>query len=170
MLTETITFTNFDGRQVTETHYFNLTRAELAMWEMEKHEGVGEYFLRLSQSNNKADLATAFHDFLRRTYGLKSEDGNRHMKSKEITDNFEHSAAFDEFYIKLISDEDFALKFIKGVLPKEWVTDEMVEEVMKTQEDKTRTIAAQLAPPPPPPPPISQADIDKGIEIMKAGS
>jgi len=35
MLKETITFTNFDDKTVTETHYFNITRAELVQWEME---------------------------------------------------------------------------------------------------------------------------------------
>lgn len=154
MLKETITFTNFDGKQVTETHYFNLTRAELVQWEMEHNEGVAEYFLRISQSNNKPELGQAFHDFLRRTYGLKSEDGNRHMKSEEISENFEHSAAFDEFYIKLITDEGFAGRFIKGVLPKEWLKDGAVEQIMATGDERLRavadTVAGQSVLPPPP--------------------
>jgi hypothetical protein len=171
MLTETITFTNFDGKKVTETHYFNLTRAELVKWEMEKHEGVGEHFLRLSSAGDKVGLGQAFHDFLRRTYGLKSEDGNRHMKSEEIANNFEASAAFDEFYIKLITDDDFALKFIKGVLPKEWVTDEMVDQVMQTQEDKLRTVTTQIASSPmPPPPPMPNETIAKGHAIVSGST
>lgn len=169
MLTETITFTNFDGKQVTETHYFNLTRAELVRWEMEHQEGVGEMFLRISQSNDKVALGKAFHDFLSRTYGLKSEDGNHHIKSPEITAKFEHSAAFDEFYMKLFTDADFALQFIKGVLPKEVVSDEMVEEVFKTGEQKARDVVSSLAPPPPPPPPVLTPDqIQTGNEIIRS--
>src|SRR5688572_7129676 len=167
MLTETITFTNFDGKKVTETHYFNLTRAELVKWEMEKAEGVGEHFLRLSQAGDKVGLGQAFHDFLRRTYGLKSEDGNRHMKSEAIANDFEASAAFDEFYMKLISDDEFALKFIKGVLPQEWVTDEMIDQVMQTQDDKLRSVTTQIASSPmPPPPPIPNEAIARGQRIV----
>lgn len=151
MLTETITFTNFDGKQVTEKHYFNLTRAELVQWEMEHNEGVGEYFLRLSQENDKRALGQAFHDFLFRTYGLKSEDGNRHMKSEQISKDFEASAAFDEFYMKMITDEGFAMKFIKGVLPREWVKDEAFEAVMQTSDQRLQAVQDSLMPPPPPP-------------------
>ena len=165
MLKETITFTNFDDKTVTETHYFNITRAELVQWEMEKHEGVGEYFVRLSQAGDKTQLAEAFHDFLRRSYGLKSEDGNRHNKSPQITADFEASAAFDEFYMKLVTDENFAANFIKGVLPKEWITDEMVDQVMKTSDEKVRGVAAQVASLPPPPP-MSNEAIARGQKII----
>ena len=151
MLSETITFTNFDGKQVTETHYFNLTRAELVQWEMEHQEGIGEYFVRLSQRADKVEMGQAFHAFLRRTYGLKSDDGNRHMKSEEIANNFEHSAAFDEFYIKMLTTEDYALTFIKGVLPKEWVNEEAIDAVMQTGDQRLQAVTDQLMPPPPPP-------------------
>jgi hypothetical protein len=164
MLKETITFTNFDGKQVTETHYFNLTRAELVQWEMEHNEGVMEHFLRISQSNDKPLLGQLFHDFLRRTYGLKSEDGNRHMKSEEISENFEHSAAFDEFYMKFITDETFAAKFIAGVLPKEWLNQEAIDAVMQTGDDRLRTVATQFSPPPPPP--MANEAITRGQQIV----
>lgn len=158
MITETITYTTFNDppQKVTETHHFNLTRTDLIRWEMEKHEGVAEYFLRLSQSNDKTLLGEAFHDFLRRTYGIKSEDGKHHTKSPEISDAFESSAAFDEFYVKLITDQDYAAKFIRGVLPKEWLRDTAVDTVMETPDQRLRAVSNELATMPPPPPGLPQ--------------
>lgn len=154
MLKKTLTYQNFDGKQVTETLYFNLTKAELVEWEMRTNEGLMDYFIRVSGSNNKPLLFEAFKDLLLRTYGEKSDDGRTFMKSDEIRDRFEHSAAYDTFFMEFFTNEGTAVAFIRGVMPEELLTDEAVAEAQLVGDSRFSQVEAQLAagqmPPPPP--------------------
>lgn len=150
MIRKTITFTNFDDKKVTETHWFNMTRQQMIEWEMRTGEGLQEYFIRISQSGNKELLYEAFEDLLLRSYGIKSEDGSVHSKSPEISQRFKDSAAFDEFFMDFFSDETKAMEFINGIMPKDWMNQKDIEVVMQTPQERFDAVTASVMPPPPP--------------------
>lgn len=62
-------------------------------------------------------------DFIKKivlkSYGVKSPDGRRFIKSEELTTEFTQTPAFSEFMIKLLTDDNEASSFINGVIPAE---------------------------------------------------
>lgn len=162
MIKKTITFTDFDDKKVTETHWFNMTRQQMIEWEMRTGEGLQEHFLRLSRSGNKEELYEAFEDLLLRSYGVKSSDGSLHEKSPEISKRFKNSAAYDEFFMNFFENETTAMEFITGIMPKDWVNQEAVKAVMETPQERFDAVTKSVMPPPPP---IPNEAVAKGYQI-----
>lgn len=127
MLKKTITFTDFDGVSRTEDHYFNLTKAEITEMELSKDGGLTTVINRIISEKNMPALAASFKEILKRTYGRKSDDGRRFMKSEEIWKEFEESGAYDVFFMELIQNAGKAIDFINGVIPKD-LADKLAKE------------------------------------------
>ena len=117
MLAKTITYTDFNGNGVTETFNFNLTKAELLELDIESKEGLRGAFDRLVSTDDNKGIVAMFKDILLRAYGVKSEDGRRFIKSKELSENFAQTEAYSELFIDLVTDSDKAVAFLTGVLP-----------------------------------------------------
>jgi len=162
MFRKTVTFTNFDDKKVTETHWFNMTRQQMIEWEARTGEGLKEHFIRLSQSGDKEKLYEAFEDLLLRSFGIKSDDGNRHAKSPEISQDFKNSAAYDQFFMEFFQTDETALAFITGIMPKEWLSEEDIKTVMETPQERFDAVTKSVMPPPPP---IPNEAVAKGYQI-----
>lgn len=121
MLKKDITYTNFDERTVTETFYFHLSQVELLRWEasLESTGGLSEYFQGIMNSGDGAKIMAFMEDLIERSYGKKSPDGNKHLKSAEILADFKESAAYDTFFMSLVTNPDNAAEFMNGIVPKE---------------------------------------------------
>lgn len=127
MLKKTITFTDFNGVSRTEDHYFNLTKAEITEMELSKDGGLTTVINRIVSEKNMPALAASFKEILKRTYGRKSDDGRRFMKSEEIWKEFEESGAYDVFFMELIQNAGKAIDFINSVVPKD-LADKLAKE------------------------------------------
>ena len=88
MLKKEITYIDYNGVERTETFHFNLSKAELMDMEMSVTGGFGEMVNRIISTKDVPALMDIFKDLIRRAYGVKSADGRRFMKSKELTDEF----------------------------------------------------------------------------------
>lgn len=114
MFTDSITYTDFDGNERTEKIYFNLTKAEALKLDASNYS---EYLQKVLDAGDNSKILEAYEKFIDLGYGEKSEDGRRFVKSDEILQNFKTSLIFDEFYFKLLSDPEYAINFMIGVLP-----------------------------------------------------
>lgn len=121
MLKKTITYTDYDGVERTEDFFFNISRAELIMMDHEIVGGMKGKLEKIIQSKDNVAIMDMFKDIIHRSYGTKSDDGKRFIKSEENTLAFEQSEAFSEFLVELFSDPDIAANFIRNVFPKEYV-------------------------------------------------
>ena len=117
MLKERITFTDYNGVERTEDFYFNLTEAETMEMATLKDGGMVEYCQRIIDSTNPTDLITIFKDLILKSYGEKSLDGRRFVKSKEISDAFSQTEAYSKLFMKLATDATAAAAFVNGVIP-----------------------------------------------------
>lgn len=115
MLKKEIEFIDFDGNPQTETHYFNLNKTELI--EMEVTESFGDRLKAIVADNNPAVLIKEFKGIILASVGRRSEDGRRFIKSKEISDDFYQSPAYDALFMWIISDADRASEFAQGIMP-----------------------------------------------------
>lgn len=118
MLKKTVTFTDYNGVERTEDFFFNLTNAELAQLSMSKN-GLDAYIERISKTKDQAELANLFKKVLDMSYGIKSDDGRRFMKSPEILEDFQQTEAYSIIYMELAQDADVALKFFQNIIPSD---------------------------------------------------
>ena len=110
-------YTDYNGVERADMLYFNLSKAELMEMELSTQAGVEEMIRMLIATNDNAKIVALFKDMILKSYGIKSEDGRRFIKSKELRDQFEQSEAYSEFFIAMIANEnDLQTKFINGVI------------------------------------------------------
>lgn len=112
-----IPYTDYNGVERKETCYFNLSKAELMEMELSTQAGVEEMIRVMIATNDNAKIVQVFKDLILKSYGIKSEDGRRFIKSQELRDQFEQSEAYSEFFMRMVSNEDnLQTKFINGVI------------------------------------------------------
>ncbi len=113
-----ITYTDYNGETQTEDFYFNLNKAEVMELNLEANGAYGEYLQRVVEQRDGKKLAYEFKRLILKSYGEKSPDGRRFIKSPEMAAAFEQTEAFSELYMQLAVEDDAAAKFMEGVLPK----------------------------------------------------
>lgn len=117
MLKKTITYTDFDGVQREEDHYFNLTKAEMIEYDASFQDGAIAHLTFLMNNKMNGSLIMAFKDLILRSYGVKMPNG-KFVKSQELRDAFMASEAYSELFMEITSGEDAAAAFINGIIPK----------------------------------------------------
>jgi hypothetical protein len=123
MYKKTITFLDFDEIQQTETLYFNLTKNEIVELydlqpRLERWEKRIEGPPRDITPDEIRELLSIIKDLISRSYGQRSEDGKRFIKTSELHTEFTQTMAFDEFLFSLFNPPENAFEFITGIVPK----------------------------------------------------
>ena len=117
MLVKTITYTDFNGETITEDFYFNLSKSELIEMQVSEDGGYGEMLDRISKSKDGKNLVKEFKNLILKSYGEKSADGKRFVKSNEISTAFSQTNAYNDLFMELSTNDEEAVKFINGVMP-----------------------------------------------------
>lgn len=117
MLKKTITYTDYNGVERTEDFYFNLTKAEIAEMELEIPGGMTEMLKRITAAQDTPSLVKIFKDLILRSYGEKSADGKRFIKSQELKESFAQTEAYSELFMELATNAEAASAFINGIIP-----------------------------------------------------
>ena len=117
MLKKTIKYTNYNGIELTEDFYFNLTKAEIMEMELGTSGGLAEMINRIVAAQDAPAIITVFKDLILKAYGEKSADGKYFRKSREISEAFAQTEAYSILFMELATDADAAAKFINGIVP-----------------------------------------------------
>ena len=117
MIMKTIKYVDYDGVERSESFYFNLSKAELVSMDFEVEGGFKKKLEKVIESQNQKELIEIFKDIIFRSYGEKSADGRRFIKSKEISEAFTQTEAYSELFMELATDAKAAEAFIKGIMP-----------------------------------------------------
>ncbi len=117
MYTKTVEYENYNGEKVKKKLYFSLNKAELLEMEMRTEGGYENYLKRLINSRDNNELTNIFKDLILKSYGIKSDDGERFIKSQQLREEFEQSAAYEEFFVELCTSNDAQIAFINGIIP-----------------------------------------------------
>ena len=123
MLKKTITYTDFNDVERTEDFYFNLTEAELTDMNLDENGGLAEKLQRIIDSKEIKQIKDYFKWIVLKSYGEKSEDGRRFMKSPEITKAFEETQAYSDIWMELAYNEDSASEFVNCIMPKKLIAE-----------------------------------------------
>lgn len=133
MLTKTITCKNFNGVETTEDYWFNLTESEILEMQLGTAGGLDESIKQIVAGMDLPSMVTFFKDFVLKSYGVKSPDGKRFIKSNELREAFSQTQAYNKLFMELAFDDVAAAEFINGVIPKD-VADKMAEISEKKDE------------------------------------
>lgn len=118
MLMKTIKFEDWDGVEREETFYFNLSEAELMELELGTTGGFTKMMKTIVNKKDVPKLMATFKELILKSYGEKSLDGRRFVKSKELSEEFMQTPAYDSLFIELITNAKAASDFVNGIVPK----------------------------------------------------
>ncbi|MBP3574028.1 MAG: hypothetical protein J6J71_05435 [Prevotella sp.] len=117
MLKKTVTYVDYNGVERTEDFYFNLTKAEVAEMELSVQGGFSKMLEEIVASKDNVQIVNLFKQMVLKSYGEKSPDGRRFIKSEEIAQAFAQTEAYSEIFMELALNEDKAAEFVNGILP-----------------------------------------------------
>lgn len=128
MIKKQITYTDYDGNERTESFWFALNQAELLEMNLEKNGGLSNMITRITETNDFAELSRILKDLIRRSYGVKSDDGKRFVKSPAMTEEFMQTEAYSEMFTELVTDAGATSEFIQGIIPQKLAAQVMAEQ------------------------------------------
>lgn len=141
MRKETITYTDYNNVIRTEDFFFNLNEAELTALQYGVDGGLKEMLERIMKSNDNKQIMACFHELIAKSYGEKSPDGRRFVKSKELSEAFMQTEAYNELMLRFMTDANYSAEFINDVLAD--VMKRTEERNAKKGENNTIVMPAQ---------------------------
>lgn len=120
MLTKTITYTDFLGKERTEDFMFNYTKADVQRLLFSTKEGLPDFLKRIVREEDRTKMFGFLEEFVLKAYGEVSADGRRFIKSDELSEGFKQTNAYSELLDEFIDGGDEAIAaFVNAVVPKE---------------------------------------------------
>ncbi len=118
MLKKTITYTDYNGVERTEDYYFNLSKAEVMEMEISTTGGLSEMLQKMIAAQDAPTMLKTFKELLLKSYGEKSPDGKRFVKSEELSIAFSQTEAYSQLFMELLTNTDTLSAFVNGIIPK----------------------------------------------------
>ena len=118
MFTKTLTYTDFDDNERTETLRFNLSEPEIIEMQSSYPGGLEKMLQKIVEEKDEQKLLAMFKELILKSYGEKTPDGRRFIKSKEMSEAFSQTRAYEQFYMEIIRDTDLAIEFTNKIMPK----------------------------------------------------
>ena len=153
MLKQTVEYTDFDENKQIEILYFNLTKSELAdnlhlQTDLEELQRAFQGVKRDLIADEIKKIIKLVKTFMRLSYGVRSADGKRFVKTEEQWTEFTQTAAYDAFLFGLFEFPNRALEFMTGIMPKD-IRDRAREEgerqVRESRAQNSEVIQAAIS-------------------------
>ena len=117
MLKKTIAYKDYDNNERVEDFYFNLSKAEILEMEYGTTGGMTKIIEQMVATQDTARIMKMFKEIIMRSYGEKSLDGKRFIKSPELAEAFIQTEAYSNLFMELIQDPEKFAQFSKAVIP-----------------------------------------------------
>lgn len=132
MLKRTITYEDYNGNTRKEDFYFNLSKAELMRLQLGTVGGFSEMMQRMIDAQDAPSIMNEIEKIILSSYGEKSPDGKRFIKSKEISDAFSQTEAYSQLFMELVTDDKKAAEFVVGLVPSD-VASQIPADVLESK-------------------------------------
>ena len=126
MLRKPITYTDYNGIERTEDFFFNLSKPEIVKIQGSVKGGYDVRLKGIAAELNGVAIMEFFEELIMKSYGEKSEDGRRFIKSEELSVAFMQTPAYEALFEELVTNDNAASAFVNGVMPAA-----LVEQAMK---------------------------------------
>ena len=118
MLKKTMTYTDFNGEEITEDFYFHLSEAEISEMELDSEGGISQKLQKIINSKDITKIKEYFQWIILKSYGEKTDDGKHFIKNEKVSEMFSYTQAYSDLWMELITDANAAVKFVEGIMPK----------------------------------------------------
>lgn len=139
MVKKTITFTDFEGKEVTKDFYFNLSKMEFRVLDRKIPGGLQNMIDQIMKEKDEDRLIDLLDILILESYGEKSEDG-RFVKEdrfgRRLSSFFKVSEAWDTLFMNMVQNEKELSEFLTGIVPKD-VAEQASEEAKKLEGNLT---------------------------------
>lgn len=123
MYKKTINYTDFNGIDHKEDFYFHLSESEIVTINSFTGGGLKPFFERIANTQDQKEIVNLFRELILKSYGVKSDDGKRFIKSQELRDAFEQTNAYNELFMLLVTNEKEAVNFVNNIIPAKLLDD-----------------------------------------------
>ena len=137
MLKKMITYEDYNGQTRTEPFYFNLSQADILELELGTEGTFTGLVQKIIDTQDTPKLIRWFKKLIMLSYGEKSVDGKRFIKSDELSEAFVQSPAYDVLLMEFFNEPNAASDFVNGIAPKEIDR----EKLAAAQKEATANIA-----------------------------
>ena len=118
MYNKIIEFENYDGETRQMEVFCALTEAEVVELEVSWDGGLRAVLEQIINEHDQKRMVEMMKMLITKSYGKKSLDGNKFVKSQEVLDDFMQTPAYSELFMLLSTDAEEASKFVNGIIPK----------------------------------------------------
>lgn len=147
MVKKTVTYLDFDGKEVTKDFYFNLSKMEFRVLDRKIPGGLQNMIDQIMKEKDEDRLIDLLDILILESYGEKAEDG-RFVKEdrvgRRLSSFFKISEAWDVLFMNLVSNEKELHEFLMGIVPKD-VAEKAAEESSKMEGTLT-PVATNVVP------------------------
>ena len=142
MVKKTLTYNDFDGREVTKDHYFNISKMEFRELDRTIPGGLQNLIDKIRVEKDEDRMLDLMSTLILASYGEKTEDG-RFVKEdpygRKLSSYFKISEAWDILFMNLLQNEQELNEFLTGIVPKD------IAESAKEQLEKEKANLEQGA-------------------------
>ena len=93
--------------------------------------GLAESIKKIIATKDVPSIIKIFKEIILKSYGEKSADGKRFIKSDELAEAFAQTEAYSNLFMELASNEEEAANFINGIIPND-----LAEQVAAAQAEQ----------------------------------
>lgn len=117
MYVKEIKFKDLDGVEKTMTAHFHYSKSELYEMQHSVNGGLYSRLRNIIEAQNAPEIVKHFKDIILGSYGKKSDDGSRFIKSPELSESFYQTEAYSVLFMELVTDAKAAAEFVNGIIP-----------------------------------------------------
>lgn len=118
MLKRNIEYTDFNNVTRTKEFLFNLSKAEILELNLRTPGGLEQKVRSMAERGDGDEIMTFFKELLFKAYGEKSNDGQRFIKSEDLSIAFSQTGAYDVLFVELVTDPEKAATFFNAIIPE----------------------------------------------------
>lgn len=119
MVKRTFKYVDYNGNERTEDCYFNLNKAECIELELSTNGGIEHAIRTMIEALDGRSLMAAFKNIILKAYGVKSADGRRFIKSKELSEEFAQTEMYNQLMCDIFlntNDSADIAKFLEEII------------------------------------------------------
>lgn len=133
MFKKTVDYKDFNGVAQTGTYWFHLSEAEVTTIEYEavtsQTLGLVDMIEKIVADMKGKEMIAIIANLVEKSYGIRSTDGARFIKSPELFAEFKSTGAYAKIFFELQTNADLLVEWFSGLLPENLA--EIAEEAKK---------------------------------------
>lgn len=134
MYVKKIKYIDYDGNEREEEHCFHLNEAELIKWvTVNKDYTLDNVIDQLAKEKDGKEIMRIFDELIYLSYGKKTLDGRRFIKTDEVKREFMETEAYSSLFMELVTDAKKAAEFISAIIPKN--INSTIEKIVQENPD-----------------------------------